>query len=103
MARSTTPSFIIELPLVVDSRQEKELLSRYQAGRQLYNACLSEAMVRMEQVLNSKAYKKAKKIPRDNKKERTLAFSTARAAYKYSDCYSRTRQPSDSVRIEFSG
>lgn len=85
MARSKTSSFVIELPLVVDSRQEKELLSRYQAGRQLYNACLSEAMARMGLVRNSEAYKEAKTIPRDNKKERSFAFSTARATYRYSD------------------
>lgn len=85
MVRSKTSSFVIELPLVVDSRQEKELLSRYQAGRQLYNACLSEAMTRMELVRNCDAYKTAKKISRDKKKEREKAFADARRAYRYSD------------------
>ena len=59
MARSATPSFVVELPLVVDSKQESELNSKFQAGRQLYNACLNEAMVRMELVRNSDAYKAA--------------------------------------------
>lgn len=85
MARSTTPTFVIELPLVVDSKQESELLSKFQAGRQLYNACLNEAMVRMELVRNSDAYKTAKKIPRSEKKNRSDAFSEARIAYRYSD------------------
>lgn len=85
MARSTSPSFIVELPLVVDSFQDRELESRLQAGRQLYNACLNEALVRMELVRNSDAYKVAKKIPRDNKKERQRAFGVARSAYRYSD------------------
>lgn len=31
-------AFITEISLIVDSSQEKELLSRFQAGRQLYNA-----------------------------------------------------------------
>ncbi len=57
MARSTTPSFITEVPLIVDSKQEAELLSRFQAGRQLYNACLNEAMKRLELVRNSELYK----------------------------------------------
>lgn len=85
MARSTTPSFVVELPMVVDSKQERELSARFQAGRQLYNACLNEAMARMELVRNSDAYKTAKKIPRDQKKKRTFAFAEARIAYRYSD------------------
>ncbi len=55
MARSATPSFVVELPIVVDSKQERELEARFQASRQLYNACLNEAMVRMELVRNSDA------------------------------------------------
>lgn len=85
MARKQTPSFITEIPLVVDSKQEKELLSRFEASRQLYNACLNEAMVRMELVGNSEAFKVAKKIPKSKKKERTEAFNAARQAYRYSD------------------
>lgn len=48
--RSSTSTFVIEIGLIVDSSQEQELLSRFQAGRQLYNALLNEAMVRMELV-----------------------------------------------------
>ncbi len=84
MARKKTPSFITEIPLTVDSASESELLSRFQA-RQLYNACLNEAMVRMELVRNSDAYSSAKKIPLDDKKQRSDAFSEARKAYRYSD------------------
>ncbi len=85
LVRRKTPSFLTEIPLVVDSYQESELLSRFQAGRQLYNALLNESMVRMELVRNSELYKKAKKIPRDQKKERTTAFAEARSAYRYSE------------------
>jgi hypothetical protein len=72
--------------LVVDSKQDAELLSRFQAARQLYNACLNEAMVRMELLRNSDAYKAAKKILREQKSERNLAFGDARKQYRYSDC-----------------
>ena len=85
MARKKTPSFITEIPLKVDSAQESELLSKFEAARQLYNACLGEAMTRMNLVRNSEAFKVAKKIPRVDKKERSLAFSAARQAYRYSD------------------
>lgn len=83
MTRSSTSTFITEIPLTVDSSQEKELLSRFQAGRQLYNALLHEAMVRLELVRESELYKQAKKLPKG--KERDKVFSEARKAYRYSD------------------
>jgi putative transposase len=83
MRRSQTSSFVTELPLVVDSQTESKLLARFQAGRQLYNACLHEAMVRMNLVKNSDAYNKAKKLPQG--KVRTTAFKEARSAYHYSE------------------
>jgi putative transposase len=43
MTRTKTPSFITEVPLIVSSQDEAELLSRFQAGRQLYNALLNES------------------------------------------------------------
>ncbi|GET37612.1 hypothetical protein [Microseira wollei] len=69
MARKKTPSFITEIPLIVDSKQEKELLSKLEASRQLYNACLNEAIVRMELVRNSEAFKAAKKNIKSKKKD----------------------------------
>ena len=85
LPRSKTSSFITELPLVVESWQEAELRSRFQAARQLDNACLNEAMVRMNLLRNSEAYLAAKKIPSTQKKKRQLAFRAARKAYRYSD------------------
>ena len=86
MARSTTPSFITELPLKIDSQLEKQLNARFQAGRQLYNACLNEALIRMELVRNSLAYQQAKKLNRErDKKQRKVLFKTAREQVKFSD------------------
>ncbi len=85
MAKSKTSTFVTELPLIVDSWQQRQLLSRLQAARQLYNACLNEAMARMNLVRNSKAYQLAKQIDRQSKKARSDAFSAARQAYRYSD------------------
>lgn len=84
MVRSKTPSFILELPLVVSSQADAELLSRFQAGRQLYNACLNEAMKRMEALRNSAEYKVAKRLPLKSK-QRSEAFSNARSLYRFSD------------------
>jgi len=83
LTRAPTPTFITEIPLVVDSSQDRELLSRFQAGRQLYNALLNEAMVRMELVRYNDLYQAAKKLPKG--KDRDKAFTEARKAYRYSD------------------
>ena len=85
MSPRSTSTFVTEIPLIVDSSQDKELLSRLQAGRQLYNALLNEAMVRMELVRDSELYKQAKKLPKG--KDRDKAFTEARKAYRYSDYY----------------
>jgi putative transposase len=54
--RATTPSFITEIPLLVTSADEAELLSRFQAGRQFYNALLNESMARMNLARRSDLY-----------------------------------------------
>ncbi|MEW6492549.1 MAG: transposase [Cyanobacteriota bacterium] len=83
MSKSSTPNFITTIPLIVNSKQEKELRSRFQAGRQFYNAMLNEAMVRMNLVRNSALYKEAKKLPKG--KKRNDGFKAARQIYRYSE------------------
>ena len=86
MARKTTPSFITELPLTIDSKQEKHLISRFQSARQLYNACLNESLVRMQLVRDSEPYNQAKKLNREkDKKQRKELFKTAREKARFSD------------------
>ncbi len=86
MAQSTTPSFITEISLKLDSNLEKQLDARFQAGRQLYNACLNEAVVRMNLVRNSEPYKQAKKLKREKqKKQRKDLFAEARKRARFSD------------------
>lgn len=83
MAKSTTPSFVTTIPLVVTSQAESELLSRFQAGRQLYNALLNESMVRMRLVQKSTHYQLARTLPKG--KARTSSFATARKQCRYSE------------------
>jgi hypothetical protein len=86
MARSTTLSFITELPLKVDSKFEKRLSARFQAARQLYNACLNESLVRVELVKDSESYKQAKKLNREkDKKRRKELFKAAREQSRFSE------------------
>jgi putative transposase len=83
VARAKTPTFIAEIPLIVTSENEAELLSRFQAGRQLYNALLNESMVRMNLVRSSDLFKEAKKLQKG--KAKTDAFNAARKAFRYSE------------------
>ncbi|MBR8829843.1 MAG: hypothetical protein N5P05_001200 [Chroococcopsis gigantea SAG 12.99] len=84
VARTNSPSFVLELPLKVDSSSDAELLGRFQAGRQLYNACLNEALLRMERLKKSAPYQEARKLPVQSK-QRSLAFSSAIRLYNFTD------------------
>ncbi|MFL9449822.1 RNA-guided endonuclease InsQ/TnpB family protein [Tolypothrix bouteillei VB521301_2] len=80
-----TSSFVTEIPLITTSKDLSVLAARLEAGRQLYNAVLSEGLARLELVRNSEIYQQAKLIPKSNKKERSTAFQKAREAYRFSD------------------
>ena len=85
--RSKTPSFVCEIPLRVDTAAERTLLARLEAARQLYNACLGEAMRRLRLVRASKWYQKAKHTPKDEKhrEERREHFKAARHEHRFTD------------------
>lgn len=89
MPRSTTPIFITEVPLRANASEEKVLLARLEAGRQLYNAVLGEAVRRVNLIKQSKTYQQACKLPRlidgEPNKERNAAFRKAWNAYDFSD------------------
>ncbi|GET40641.1 hypothetical protein [Microseira wollei] len=77
--KTKTLEFVTEITLVVSAKDERVLSSRFEAGRQLYNACLGEAMRRLSLVKQSKLYQSARKI-KSNKKERQKSFANANAA-----------------------
>ena len=81
-SKSKTPSFVCEVPLQVTRHQERILETRFEAGRQLYNALLSETKKRLALVRQSVWYTKAKKST--DKKERQAHFAAARQAYGFS-------------------
>ncbi|GAW93485.1 zinc ribbon domain-containing protein [Calderihabitans maritimus] len=78
-----TPSFVCEIPLRFSRAQEKKLLARLEAARQLYNACLGEAMKRVRLVRQSKLWQQAQKEP-DRKQKKSL-FREARSKYGFTD------------------
>ena len=73
MAKRTTPTFIVELPLPVSKRDERELLVRLDVCRQLYNACLGEALRRLDRMRDSLDWQRAKAL-----KGKTMAMAQAR-------------------------
>lgn len=64
MKRSSTPSFVLELPLVVQPREERKLLASFEAGRRLYNACLGEALERLDRMRSSEDWHRAQALPK---------------------------------------
>ena len=89
MPRKTTPSFILELGLAVNTHDEAELSKRFSAARQLYNACLDEAKRRLDLLRQSKEYQQACSMPKTiNGKpnsKRTKAFKVLNAKFGFSE------------------
>ena len=79
-----TPSFILELPLKISSKEEKELLSRLESARLIYNAVLVEAKRRVLLIRQSKVFNKAKKLPKSNE-ERNLLFKEAKDNFEFNE------------------
>ncbi|HEX4205528.1 MAG TPA: hypothetical protein VHZ51_15305, partial [Ktedonobacteraceae bacterium] len=73
-----TPTFLLELPLVVDEGQAKRLRAHLEAGRHLYNALLSEGQKRLRRMRADPAWLAARAIPRSHKQERQAAFAAVR-------------------------
>ena len=72
MKRAKTPTFIVELPLSVCEKTERQLTARLMAGTRLYNAALGESLRRLGLMRESKAWQAARKL---KAKERSTAFS----------------------------
>jgi len=78
-----TPSFVCEVPLRVTRPQERILLARLEAARQVYNACLGQARIRARLVRESKAFQRARALPREDPQRKRL-FAQARGQHAFS-------------------
>jgi len=89
MGKSKTPTFILELALKTSPHDEAELDARFEAARQLYNACLDEAKRRLDLLRQSNEFKHAKRMPKTVKgkrnKGRTEAFKELNAKFGFSE------------------
>jgi Putative transposase DNA-binding domain len=83
--RRRTPTFLLELPLVVHEGQAKRLRAHLEAGRQFYNAVLSAGQKRLRRMRADPAWQEARALPRTHKQERKAAFAAVREQYGFSE------------------
>jgi hypothetical protein len=81
--KKQTPTFLLELPLVVDQAQARRLRAHLEAARQLYNALLGEALSRMLRMRADPRWQEARAIPARHKQERASAFAQLRKEYEF--------------------
>ena len=79
-----TPSFVCEVPLRVTPAQERTLLARLEAARQVRVTCLGQARTRARLVRESKAFQHARTLPRDDP-ARKACFREARTQHGFSE------------------
>jgi hypothetical protein len=83
--KEKTPTFLLELPLVVEAEQAARLGSHLEVGRQFYNAMLSAGQRRLRRLRADPAWQAARAIPRTQPQERRAAFSALRERYGFSE------------------
>jgi len=83
--RKRTPTFLLELPLQVTPGQAARLRAHLEAGRQFYNAILSEGNKRLRQMRADPSWQAARALPRVQKQERAKAFGRLRQQYGFSE------------------
>ena len=83
MPRSKTPTFVLELPLIIKQGDERIILSRLEAGRRLYNATLHEALKRLASMRSAEAWQGARTLPAG--KPRSDAISAVCKAFGFTE------------------
>ena len=78
-----TPSFILELPLKTTLVDEHQIDKRLNVLRNIYNACLSESLRRLDLMRNSEEYQNARKLPKG--KERSATFKLINEEYDFTE------------------
>lgn len=82
--RAKTPSFVLEVPLVVKPDEERILLARLEAGRRIYNAVLGDALKRIDAMRTDPDYAAARALPKKTK-ARSDAFAACRQRYGFDE------------------
>ena len=82
MARANTASFIAEFPLPTTAADERALRIQLDAGRNIYNAALGEALRRLDLMRESRAWQAARALPKG--RERSGAFRALHCKFGFS-------------------
>jgi hypothetical protein len=83
--KQKTPTFLLELPLVVHEGQAARVRAHLEVGRQFYNAVLSKGQHRLRRMQADPAWQDARAIPRTHKQERNAAFAAVRERHGFSE------------------
>ncbi len=78
-----TPTHVARLSLDATPRQERVILVRERACDRVYNACLGEALCRLERLRADPCFEKAKAMPKGE--VRTAVFRTLDTTYGFSE------------------
>jgi hypothetical protein len=84
-SKEKTPTFLLELPLVVQAGQAARVGAHLEVGRQFYNAVLSAGQRRLRRMRADPAWQAARAIPRTQPHERRAAFAALRERYGFSE------------------
>jgi putative transposase len=82
MSKEKSPSFIHEFRLILAPQEIKTLNTRLDVARQIYNACLGEALRRLRLMRQSTIYTQALKTPKQTQ-QRTKLFNQASTQYAF--------------------
>src|SRR5215470_8577212 len=83
--KQSTPTFLLELPLQVNESQAARLRAHLEAGRQFYNAMLSEGQRRLRKMRARLTGQAACALPCSHRQERAAAFRALREKYGFSE------------------
>ena len=101
--KKVSPSFITEIPLKITLAQETTLNKRFEAARQVYNACLGESLKRLQLMRESRAWQKARNIPRDKTRTDTFRALNEQFGFRKYDIQSYAKQETRPLRRGFHG
>ena len=77
--RTSTSSYIVELPLRVNDQQNRFLEKAFEFGRTLYNATLGTALGRLQRMRETKEWREARDMSKG--RDRTKAFNAIHKSF----------------------
>ena len=83
MPKASTPSFILEIPLVAKPKEDRVMVGRLDAGRRLFNAVLNDGLKRLDAMRSSAGWLSARTLP--NGKPKSNAFRVCNKQFGFSD------------------